>query len=372
MVSLVDQGWADQNEVARAFRCSARTVGRHQRRFEAGGLAALGHERGYPEGRRRLKRGPIQWVQRLKADGEPNREIARRLGVSEMAIRKLLRRLGWQEPTVEPLPLALTLSQGANPNRPACSMAAATPTAIEPGEPNLSAFCSTAVAPTTLDTDPSDRWGDRLMAYWGLLDDAAPLFGSRTGVARAGVLLALPPLIHSGVFACAHKIYGRLGPAFYGLRTSLLTLLWMALWRIKRPEGLKEHSPQELGRVLGLDRALEVKTLRRKLARLAAAGRAAQFGQALAQQRVAWRGATLGFLYVDGHVRVYHGRHRLPKAPVAQMRLCPCPPPPITGSTMARVSRCSSSPPKPMPGWSRGCRASWSRCAPSSANAASP
>ena len=42
MVSLVEQGWADQNEVARAFGCSARTVRRHQRRFEDGGLAALG------------------------------------------------------------------------------------------------------------------------------------------------------------------------------------------------------------------------------------------------------------------------------------------------------------------------------------------
>jgi hypothetical protein len=57
----------------------------------------------------------------------------------------------------------------------------------------------------------------------------------------------------------------------------------MALWRIKRPESLKEYSPQELGRVPGLDRAPEVKTLRRKLPRLAAVGRAAQFGQALAQ-----------------------------------------------------------------------------------------
>jgi hypothetical protein len=105
------------------------------------------------------------------------------------------------------------------------------------------------------------------------------------------------------------------------LRTSLLTLLLMALWRIKRPEGLKEYSPQDLGRVLGLDRAPEVKTLRRKLARLAAAGRAAQFGQALAQQRVALRGEALGFLYTDGHVRVYHGHHVLPKAHVARMRI---------------------------------------------------
>src|SRR5437016_4305753 len=42
MVSLVDQGWADQNDVARVFGCSVRTLRRHQRRFEEGGLAALG------------------------------------------------------------------------------------------------------------------------------------------------------------------------------------------------------------------------------------------------------------------------------------------------------------------------------------------
>ena len=135
------------------------------------------------------------------------------------------------------------------------------------------------------DTAPSDRGGDRLLARLGLLEDAPPLFGSTAAVPRAGVLLALPVLVSSGIFAGAQKIYGSLGPAFYGLRTSLLTLLLMALWRIKRPEGLKEYSPQDLGRVLGLDRAPEVKTLRRKLSRLAAVGRAAQFGQALAQQR---------------------------------------------------------------------------------------
>src|SRR2546425_11649924 len=151
------------------------------------------------------------------------------------------------------------------------------------------------------------RCADRLLARLGLLEDAPPLFGSAAAVPRAGVLLALPVLIASGVFKCAQKIYGSLGPAFYGLRTSLLTLLLMALWRIKRPEALKEYSPADLGRVLGLDRAPEVKTLRRKLARLAATGRTAQFGQALAQQRVALRGAALGFLYIDGHVRVYHG-----------------------------------------------------------------
>ncbi|MGH7996718.1 MAG: putative transposase [Opitutaceae bacterium] len=153
------------------------------------------------------------------------------------------------------------------------------------------------------------------------MEDATPLFGSAAAVPRGGVLLAVPVLVRSGIFECARDIYGTLGPAFYGLRTSLMTMLLMALLRIKRPEALKEHSPSALGRVLGLDRAPEVKTLRRKLARLAAAGRASEFGKALAERRIAERGKALGFLYIDGHVRVYHGKHAIPKAFTPQRRL---------------------------------------------------
>ena len=117
----------------------------------------------------------------------------------------------------------------------------------------------------------------------------------------------------------AREVYGSLAPAFYGLRTTIVALVLMALLRIKRPEGLKEHPPDDLGRVLGLDRAPEVKTLRRKLRRLAALGRTTEFGRALARRRVASRGQALGFLYVDGHVRAYHGQHPIPKAHVARM-----------------------------------------------------
>ena len=303
MVSLVDQGWASQVEVARTFNCSTRTVRRNQRRFEESGLAALGQPRGYPPGRSRVTGSRRRLVQQLKSRGYSGREIARQIGVGENAVRKLLRRLGWK--ANPPIQTELSFSKKAT------------------AHPNLSAFCSAGETQfiTTHDTDPSDRCADRLLARLGLLEDAPPLFGSAAAVPRAGVLLALPVLIASGVFKCAQKIYGSLGPAFYGLRTSLLTLLLMALWRIKRPEALKEYSPADLGRVLGLDRAPEVKTLRRKLARLAATGRTAQFGQALAQQRVALRGAALGFLYIDGHVRVYHGQHALPKAHIARMRI---------------------------------------------------
>ena len=106
----------------------------------------------------------------------------------------------------------------------------------------------------------------------------------------------MPALVASGVIECAREVYGNIGPAFFGLRTTMVALVLMALLRIKRPEGLKERSPGTLGRILGLDRAPEVKTLRRKLKRWAGCGRATQFGRALAERRIAARGVMMGFL----------------------------------------------------------------------------
>jgi DNA-binding CsgD family transcriptional regulator len=329
MVTLVAQGLAQQNEVARAFGCSARTVRRHERRFDAGGLAALGRGSGYPRGRPR-GRARDRVVARLKAEGLSNRVIAHRLGVDEKSVRKRLRRLGWSAPTPEQLPLPAT-HVGADPNLSASMIAKASST-VQAGErappegtlaadPNLSAFSATEPVAPSADTDPSDRRLDRFFAHLGLLDDAAPLFGNAAAVPGAGVLLALPSLVQSGVFAAAREVYGSIGPAFYGLRTTILTLLLMALLRIKRPEALKERSPQGLGRVLGLDRAPEVKTLRRKLLRLAAAQGAVELGRRLAKRRIALCGEAMGFLYLDGHVRVYHGARRIPKAHVARMPL---------------------------------------------------
>jgi hypothetical protein len=92
--------------------------------------------------------------------------------------------------------------------------------------------------------------------------------------------------------------------------------------RIKHPENVKEHSPGDLGRIVGLDRTPEVKTIRRKLARLTQdPEQSERFIAALARRRAARASAALGYLYVDGHVRVYHGHADLPKTHVARMRL---------------------------------------------------
>ena len=310
MVDLVQTGAATQLEVARAFGCSTRQVRRYQRLREDG-APATSRRRGRQPGAVgvvQLKAPDVRTVRRLKDAGHSNREIARRMGICEKSVRKLLKRMGWK-------PVTAFL-------QPALPGLEALPVPVPPSDQGpLSPIQEADLpepCPTTMDPDPSHRCFDRLLARMGVLDDARPLFQAGLRIPNAGVLLALPILLQSGVLAAAREVYGSIGPAFYGLRSVLLVLLFMALLRIKRPEGLKEHVPAELGRLVGLDRAPEVKTLRRKLEHLGKLRRAEQFGQELARLRVEARGDTLGFLYVDGHVRVYHGKHRLPKTHVAR------------------------------------------------------
>ena len=90
MVFLVESGFAQQTDVARAFARSVRTVRRYQGRYAQGGMAALGREEGWRRGRRRISGKRLRSIEMLKSQGMSNRAIAHRLGVSEKAIRKLV------------------------------------------------------------------------------------------------------------------------------------------------------------------------------------------------------------------------------------------------------------------------------------------
>jgi len=316
MVFLVESGFAQQSDVARAFARSVRTVRRHQRRYAQGGMAALGREEGWRRGRRRICGKRLRSIEMLKSQGMSNRAIAHRLGVSEKAIRKLV---GPSQPA-DSAQLALDGISATAAERPAMSVLSTTSAGEDADRaPGRAGDRTATIAPAddgepvpmSLDCDGSDRTFDRQLAHLGLLDDAAPLFREGSSVPGVGVLFALPCLVESGLFRISRKLYGEIGPAFYGLRTTLLTLLLMALLRIKRPEHLKERDPAAFGRLLGLDRAPEVKTLRRRLTRLAAHHCAEQLGAELARLRVDQRGHLMGFLYVDGHVRAYHGQRAI-------------------------------------------------------------
>jgi hypothetical protein len=176
----------------------------------------------------------------------------------------------------------------------------------------------------TIDRDPADRSGDRALARQGVLQDAAPLFGDHPELPRAGVLLAVPVLHAHGGLDVFTRLYDSLGPAFYGLRTTVLSLILLALLRVKRPENLKEYSPQQLGRLLGLDRMAEVKTLRRKLTLLAKRGKGRELMNELARLRVGQDEERLAFLYLDGHIREDTGKAELAKAKEAQRSVATC------------------------------------------------
>jgi transposase len=332
MVFLVESGFAQQTDVARAFARSVRTVRRYQGRYAQGGMAALGREEGWRRGRRRICGQRLRSIEMLKSQGMSNRAIGHRLGVSEKAIRKLV---GPSKPA-ENAPLAFAeITTAAAGTPPASGVPSAKSTGddadrVTPSAEDRAGDHDPITAPAedsepvrmSIDRDASDRTFDRQLAYLGLLDDAAPLFREGSSVPGVGVLFALPCLVESGLFRISRKLYGEIGPAFYGLRTTVLTLLFMALLRIKRPEHLKERDPAAFGRLLGLDRAPEVKTLRRRLTRLAAHHCAELLGAELARLRVDQRGHLMGFLYVDGHVRAYHGQRAISsKAYVARRHL---------------------------------------------------
>jgi hypothetical protein len=97
-------------------------------------------------------------------------------------------------------------------------------------------------------------------------------------------------------------------------------LVFLSLLREPRAEGATRVPPAALGRVLGLDRAPEVKTIRRKLAELAAAGKAAELQLAIARQHAARHPDELGFLYIDGHTRAYFGTRDVQKMHLARMK----------------------------------------------------
>ena len=327
-----EAGFAQGTELAAAFGMNARTAYRIRDRFLGGGALGLVRKKRGPKGPR-LGAAREAAIRRWSREGRTAYWMAKQLTVGETTVRRALIRMGLPTRQDTASQKAL-LGVGEHERTNATEMSkddggVRTGTEIEATVDGDHADVgrravgeAAVVALPTYDEDPGNRHGDRMLAAAGMLDDAAPLFAPAKDVPRAGVLLAVPALVSSGVFEAADEVYGNIGPAFYGLRTILLTMVLLVLLRIKHPENVKEHSPGDLGRILGLDRVPEVKSIRRKLARLTMDDEQSErFIAALVRRRAARTQEALGYLYVDGHVRVYHGQAGLPKTHVARMRL---------------------------------------------------
>ena len=294
---IIKLGLANPTEVSSMLHVGRTTLYRHQQALDGEGIEGLVGKKPGPREGHRLHSEKLTRAQVLLDAGQAQREVAREVGVSENAIRNAIQRgrLKLRAPRSVGRP---RMHEGTHPSERTVENAA---------------------APLGVATR---RVVERVLARVGKLSEALPEFEPAMAVANAGAFMALPALLESGLLDAAESVYGRLKNGFYGLRSTVLCLGFMALLRIKSPERMQFEAPGELGVLLGLDRAPEVKTIRRKLRELSEARIAEKFSAALAERWVAASRRDVGMLYVDGHVRPYHGeKHRLTKAHVARRNL---------------------------------------------------
>jgi len=164
---------------------------------------------------------------------------------------------------------------------------------------------------------------ERVAAAIGKLGAPAPAeFEAACDVAGGGVLAAVPALLAQGLLRRPASY--QLPQGFYGIDSIFLVLALMALARIRSLEQLRYQAPGEWGKLLGLDRIPEVRTLREKVELLSKElGRAKEWNAQLAKEWMARQDSADLYFYCDGHVRVYHGEQTpLPRHYVARERLC--------------------------------------------------
>lgn len=166
------------------------------------------------------------------------------------------------------------------------------------------------------------RMIERVAAAMGLVECTTGRFEHSSDVNMGGLLVGLPALCANGLLSGIGK-HLQLPGGFYSCLHILLTMGFMALGRIRRPEGLRHVPPGELGKVIGLDRVPEARTLRAKITEMANTGNPKAWMQELSKIWMENEPEEAGYLYVDGHVRVYHGETaKLPRRYVSRERLC--------------------------------------------------
>jgi transposase len=291
-VQLVTTKIAPLGEVASAFGVNEATLWRWKQAFGTGGVVALIAERPGPRRPSKLTSSLAARIVKLDATGLTLQQIAAATGVSTATVRVALGRVTSPDQVpVEP-DVGLDAPRGDADNADLVVLAA-----------------------------PEPRTTERVAARFGDLVEAPVVITEGAQLPLAGLLLALPALEMTGLVKVATETFPPMRKGFYGLRAVLLMGVFLALLREPRAEAATRIRPADLGRVLGLDRAPEVKTLRRKLSELAACGRGALLQAALGRHHATTRPDAMGFLYLDGHVRVYTGTRELPKTHIARMRI---------------------------------------------------
>ena len=270
--------------IAAAFKITVQTLWLWCRQRSELGLGALIKEKPGPRnGSRLFTPETLEQIRELHESGLSMVRISQAVGMSDTSVARALKMIATEQAT-QPAPEPATAPATVQPELPILPPAA-------------------------------DRSADRTAARRGEITHATPVFEPAARVPMLGYLLALPALESTGLLTCAAQVYGSLPNGFYGLETLLLEGVLRNLAREPRTQGATRINPVDFGRILGLDRAPEVKTLRTKYHHLAEQNKGQDLIQALAAHHLAGcQEDALAILYVDGHVRAYQGQKKIQKA----------------------------------------------------------
>jgi transposase-like protein len=315
---LICQGACRQVDILRAFGVSKNSVIRSVAKYRAGGVEAFYAPRA-TRGASVMTPEVTAQAQQWLGAGRSRKEVAEQLGLKFDTLRKAIQ----QGRLTEPCPFPPGESAPEQAAAPLPSGESAPEQAAAPPPTTATDKSTRAVADAAADMGTAcTRPDQRVLAAFGLLDGAPTRFETCRDVSFGGVLCALPALAAHGLFRHIHDCLVKLR-GYYSTLHVIVLLAHMALCRIKTVEQLQYQPPGELGKLLGLDRVPEVRCLRHKLAALSRDDGPQKWAGQLSQDWLKAEPELAGVLYVDGHVRLYHGSQTaLPKRYVSRQRLC--------------------------------------------------
>ena len=293
--ALINAGLCKQVEIVRVFGVDRKMLGRAQQQLRERGAESFFQKRSVRKAGTVLTKERLTQAQQLLNEGLSRAQVSAELEVKIDTLRKALNdgRL-----------TALGQSTDTS-SRAACTQSERTQADAQAGE-------QIGVGATnTL---------DRAAAAMGLVDGVKSRFQACLDVPMVGLLCALPAILANGLLSGIDKL-GKV-QGYYSLTQILLVLVFMMLARIRSVEQLRGYAPGEFGKLIGLDRIPEVRCLRSKMDTIAGEGHVDKWAASLSEGWLQEVKDRLGFLYIDGHVKVYGGQVELPRRFVSRQRLC--------------------------------------------------
>lgn len=293
IAQLILSGTCKNCEIIETFGVTKNCVCRAVKQLKERGMESFFIKRQTRSGGTQLTGEKLRKAQAMLNRGVPRYDAADELNIKRDAFRKAVNDGRLEEPE-EGSAEATTLSERSGTDLKAAE--------------GMGTAC----------TRPDDRM---IAALFGASSPARTEFSNCLDVPNGSALCVLPALLANGLLKGIDKL-GQL-KGYYSQIHILLALALMCVCRIKTVEKLQRtFAPGELGKLLGLDRAPGARCLREKMDDLADDTAVEEWAATLSQQWMEEDPGSVGFLYIDGHVKVYSGDNKLPRRFVSRQRLC--------------------------------------------------